>query len=135
MYDDGILESLTLNQFYSPPESLKALFRTVHFETDDHIIRDREEVQSMIKLASYLKQNPSIYLVVEGNCDERASASYNMALGMRRANFIRSFLVKNGVDLNRIYTISRGKENPVAQGHSADDWKLNRRGEFRIFEK
>lgn len=124
-----------LHEFYSPSESMSALFQKVHFDTDDHIIRDREEIQSLMRLASFLKQNGHIYVVVEGHCDERASASYNMALGMRRANFIRSFLVKNGVDLNRIYTISRGKEHPIAFGHSAEDWKVNRRGEFRIFEK
>lgn len=125
----------SLNQFYAPPDSLHALFQPVHFETDDHIIRDRGEVQSLLKLAQYLKQHPHMYVVVEGHCDERASASYNMALGMRRSNFVRSFLVKNGVDLNRVYTISRGKERPIALGHNPEDWKQNRRGEFKIFEK
>jgi peptidoglycan-associated lipoprotein len=73
--------------------------------------------------------------VIEGHTDERASASYNMALGMRRANFVRSFLVKQGADLNRIFTVSQGKERPLAQGHSPDDWKLNRRSEFKIYQK
>jgi peptidoglycan-associated lipoprotein len=73
--------------------------------------------------------------LIEGHTDERASASYNLALGMRRANHIRQLLVKNGVSLNRIYTVSRGKEQPFALGHTPDDWKQNRRGEFKIFEK
>jgi len=124
-----------LNDFYSPSGELRSLFQQVHFETDDHIVRDRSELQTLTQIAAFLKKNPNVYLVVEGHCDERASASYNIALGMRRANFIRSFLVKNGVDLNKVYTISRGKEKPLALGHSPDDWQVNRRGEFRIFEK
>lgn len=124
-----------LDRFYQAPDSLQALFRPVHFDTDDHVLRDKNELSNLLQLASYLKKNPNIYLAIEGHTDERAPASYNMALGMRRANFVRSFLVKNGVDLNRLYTVSRGKEQPVAQGHSQEDWKLNRRSEFRMFQK
>lgn len=124
-----------LDSFYAAPSALSALFKSVHFETDDHVLRDKNEVAGLLQLASYLKKNPNTYLVIEGHTDERASASYNQALGMRRANFVRSFLVKNGADLNRVYTISRGKEQPLAQGHAADDWKLNRRSEFRIYQK
>lgn len=124
-----------LDTFYAAPDSLRALFHPVHFETDEHVLRDKTEISNLIQLSSYLKKNPNVYIVIEGHTDERASASYNMALGMRRANFVRSFLVKNGADLNRIYTVSRGKEQPVAQGHSPDEWKLNRRSEFRIYQK
>jgi peptidoglycan-associated lipoprotein len=88
-----------------------------------------------MEIASYMKKNPNVYLLVTGHCDERASAGYNLALGMRRSNYIRSLLVKNGVDLNRIYTVSRGKEEPVSMGHSPEDWKQNRRAEFKIYEK
>lgn len=124
-----------LGQFYAAPDSISGLFNPVHFDTDDHIVRDKAEISALIQLANYLKKNPSVYLVVEGHTDERAAASYNMALGMRRANYVRSFLVKNGVDLNRIYTVSRGKEHPLAQGHSVDDWKVNRRSEFKMYQK
>ncbi|PIS03275.1 MAG: hypothetical protein COT85_00930 [Chlamydiae bacterium CG10_big_fil_rev_8_21_14_0_10_42_34] len=124
-----------LDNFYAPPVALQSLFNAVHFETDQHVVRNKNEISALLNLASYLKKNPNVYLVVEGHCDERASASYNMALGMRRANYIRSFLVKNGADLNRIYTVSRGKEQPIALGHSDESWKLNRRSQFRIYEK
>lgn len=123
------------DMFYEPPMDLLSLFRPLHFETDDHIVRDKAELAALTKLADYLKKNPSMYVVVQGHTDERASASYNMALGMRRANYVRSFLVKCGVDLNRVYTVSKGKEQPVALGHTPEDWKLNRRSEFRIYEK
>lgn len=124
-----------LSEFYSPPDMLRSLFYPVHFETDDHVVRGKNELQALNQLANHLKKNSNMYLIVEGNCDERASASYNMALGMRRANYVRSFLVKQGINLNRIYTVSRGKENPVALGHSSDDWKTNRRCEFKIYQK
>ncbi len=124
-----------LDSFYTAPDALRTLFRSVHFDTDEHILRDKNEVSALMQLATYLKKNPNTYLVIEGHCDERASASYNQALGMRRSSFVRSFLVKNGADLNRIYTISRGKEQPLALGHAPDDWKANRRAEFRIYQK
>ncbi len=121
--------------FYSPPSTLGALFRTVHFNTDEHTVRDQEEVQALIHIARFLKKNPSVYLVAEGHADERASSSYNMALAMRRSNFIRSFLVKNGADQDRVYTVSYGKERPIAMGHTSDQWKINRRSEFKIYQK
>lgn len=124
-----------LSDFYAPPALLQAYFRSVHFDTDQCIPKDQHEVEALYQLAAYLKQKPNIYLLIEGHCDERASASYNMALGMRRANYVRSFLVKQGIDLNRVYTVSRGKEQPVAIGHSPDDWRANRRSEFRIYER
>ena len=124
-----------ISDFYQAPDTLQSLFRSVHFETDDHVVREKGEIQALIQVAAYLKKNPSVYLVIEGHTDERASASYNMALGMRRANFVRSFLVKQGADLNRIYTVSKGKEHPLISGHSLDDWKVNRRSEFKIYQK
>ncbi len=125
----------SLADFYLAPDSLQNVFRSVHFETDEYVVKEKNELQGLMDMASYLKKHPSTYLVVEGHADERASASYNMALGMRRANYVRSFLVKQGIDQNRIYTISYGKEKPIALGHSPDQWKMNRRSEFKIFEK
>jgi peptidoglycan-associated lipoprotein len=125
----------SLDTFYLPPNHLASLFQTVHFETDEHVLKDKNELANLIKLADFIKKNNSVYVVIEGHCDERASASYNMALGMRRANYVRSFLVKNGADLNRIYTVSKGKEQPVSIGHRPEDWKMNRRSEFKIYQR
>ncbi|MBI5272824.1 MAG: OmpA family protein [Chlamydiia bacterium] len=125
----------SLSEFYAPPDMLRHYFQAVHFETDDFAVKDKHEIEALLQMASYLKKNPNTYLVIMGHTDERASASYNMALGMRRANYVRSFLVKQGVDLNKIYTVSRGKEQPLALGHAPDDWSANRRSEFKIFEK
>ncbi len=124
-----------LDQFYAPPDSARSLFQALHFDTDDHALHEKSDLMAVMQMASYLKKNPNVFLMVAGHCDERASASYNMALGIRRANYIRGLLVKNGVDLNRIYTVSRGKEEPLAEGHSLEDWKLNRRAEFKMYAK
>jgi outer membrane protein OmpA-like peptidoglycan-associated protein len=125
----------SLSEFQSPPETLRMIFQSIHFETDQHTLKNKSDVEALSQLAIYLVKNPNILLVVEGHCDERASAAYNMALGLRRANYVRSFLVKQGVDLNRIYTVSRGKEQPLVLGHDPEDWKLNRRSEFKIYQK
>ena len=124
-----------LSDFYVPPDTLRMYFKTVRFGTDEYTVKDKHDIESLNQMANYLKKHPNVFLVVEGHCDERASASYNMALGMRRANHVRAYLVKQGIDLNRIYTVSRGKEQPVALGHSQEDLAINRRSEFKIYEK
>ncbi len=124
-----------LNYFKNPTAQLFSVFRNLNFETDDHVLRSKEDVFAIQKIAAFLKKNKNMYICVEGHCDERASAAYNMALGTRRANHIRVILIKNGVDYNKIYTVSYGKEKPIAAGHNAEDWKLNRRVQFKLFEK
>lgn len=124
-----------LSAFLPPPDSLRSLFLPVHFHTDEHIVKDQREVEQLSELANHLKRHKNTYVVVEGNCDKRASSAYNMALGLRRSNYVRSFLIKQGVDLNQIYTVSFGKENPIAFGDTPEDYRLNRRCEFKIYEK
>jgi len=124
-----------IDRFQDPSARLNSIFKMIHFETDDHIVRTREDLVGIQKIANYLKKNPTAYLCVEGHCDQRASAAYNMALGTRRANHIRVLLIKQGVDFNRIYTISHGKEKPIALGHSPEDWRQNRRAQFKIYHK
>jgi peptidoglycan-associated lipoprotein len=124
-----------IDDFKKPQGELAQLLQDLHFDTDDHVLRSKEDLAAIIKIADYMKKNPSIYLSIEGHCDERASAAYNMALGARRANHVRVLLIKNGIDFNRIYAISQGKEKPLALGHSSEDWKINRRAEFKVYAK
>lgn len=77
--------------------------------------------------AQFLKANPSINIVVEGHCDDRGSAEYNMALGQRRAAAAQSFLEQQGVDASRIQTVSYGKERPFCTEDNEDCWQQNRR--------
>lgn len=118
--------------FQSPSDKLNSIFRIIRFQTDDHVVHEKEDLVTVARIANFMKKNPKAYLIIEGHCDERASAAYNMALGMRRANHIRVLLSKQGIDVNRIYTVSCGKEKPLAMGHSTQDYRLNRRVEFKI---
>ncbi|OGN66844.1 MAG: hypothetical protein A2888_00755 [Chlamydiae bacterium RIFCSPLOWO2_01_FULL_28_7] len=121
------------SNFKAPDQ--KSLFKTIHFSSDDHLVKDKEDLQTISNIGNYMKRNPKVHLCIEGHCDKRASAAYNMALGTRRANQIRVLLIKQGIDFNRIYTISYGKEKPITNGESQLDHKQNRRGEFKIYEK
>ena len=85
-----------------------------------------EATAVLSKQAEYLKSN-SISVVVEGHCDERGTREYNLALGERRANATKQFLVNAGVPAARVSTISYGKERPVATGADEQSWALNRR--------
>ncbi len=76
--------------------------------------------------ANFLKDNPALLITLEGNCDERGTREYNLALGSRRAHSARDFLVGLGIDANRITTISYGKERPIALGSNAAAWSKNR---------
>ena len=78
--------------------------------------------------AEWLGQNPSAGVTVEGHCDERGTREYNLALGERRADAVRDFLVGAGVDAARISTVSYGKERPVAVCSEESCWSQNRRG-------
>ena len=80
------------------------------------------------KQSAWLKKYPSVTISVEGHCDERGTREYNLALGERRANAVKDYLVALGIAPNRLRTISYGKERPVALGSNEDAWKQNRRG-------
>ena len=77
--------------------------------------------------ADWLRRNPSFSLLVEGHCDERGTEQYNLALGERRANAARDYLIVLGVDGGRIRTISYGEERPLATEHNESAWAQNRR--------
>jgi peptidoglycan-associated lipoprotein len=120
--------------FYDPNSSEeKNTFKHVHFHTDEHVIVGDENHQIIKNIAQYLQRNPNIYLFIEGHCDERGPAAYNLALGTRRSNSTRNALIKEGIDLNRLFTISYGKERPIASGHDSSSWRVNRRAQFKIY--
>ena len=81
---------------------------------------------------TWLRSHPSVKVRIEGHCDERGTASYNMALGERRAAAVQEYLVSLGVDASRMQTISYGKERPFAMGHDEAAWAQNRRGHFVV---
>ncbi len=88
-----------------------------------------EEARSVLeKQAAWLKRYPGYEIAIEGHCDERGTRDYNLALGDRRANAVKDFLVALGLNPNRVSTVSYGKERPVALGHNDAAWGQNRRG-------
>lgn len=84
------------------------------------------------KEAEILKQFPSIRVRIEGNCDDRGTQEYNLALGERRARAAYEYLVQNGVNPSQLEMISYGKENPAVQGTGEAVWAKNRRDDFRV---
>jgi peptidoglycan-associated lipoprotein len=79
------------------------------------------------KIAAWLKTYPQYRFVIEGNCDDRGTREYNLALGERRANAAKNYLIALGIDQNRMQTISYGKERPVCTDNSESCWAQNRR--------
>jgi peptidoglycan-associated lipoprotein len=124
-----------IEHFSDPSAALTAVFRTLYFNTDDHVLRGKESLATVDKVADYLKSNPNTYIFITGHCDERGPEAYNLSLGARRANYVRTLLVQKGVNLNQIHTVSYGKERPAVQGHNQEAWAKNRRAEFKIYQK
>ncbi|HWY32436.1 MAG TPA: OmpA family protein [Candidatus Acidoferrum sp.] len=102
---------------------------TVHFKFDSAVVQDNEQ-SNISSVAAALTSDPSVKLLIEGNCDERGTEEYNRALGERRALALREALAKAGVDPSRIRTISYGKDKPADTGHDESAFAKNRRGDF-----
>lgn len=106
----------------------------VYFAFDSYALAP-SEIAKIEQVAQHLLANATHVLVVEGHCDARGSAEYNLALGENRAQAIRSHLVNLGVEVNRIQTRSFGSEKPAMAGSGEAVWSMNRRGEFALYQK
>jgi peptidoglycan-associated lipoprotein len=100
---------------------------TVHFALNQYNIEDGDK-GTLSKQAAWLTRYPSVRLTVEGHADERGTREYNLALGARRANAVKEFLVAQGIAAGRLETVSYGKERPVCTESGEDCWSQNRRG-------
>ncbi|MEM8986751.1 MAG: peptidoglycan-associated lipoprotein Pal [Pseudomonadota bacterium] len=83
---------------------------------------------TLARQAAWMKAYPENMMRIEGNCDERGTREYNLALGARRANAVKDYLVSQGVDAARVQTISYGKERPICAESNENCWSLNRNG-------
>lgn len=110
-------------------ESSGIALRTVYFDFDVYALR-ADAKQSLEQNANTLRQSPDLRIEIQGNCDERGSTEYNLALGQKRAEAARKYLVALGIDTSRIDTISFGEENPAVRGHNETAWAKNRRDDF-----
>ena len=98
----------------------------VYFDTDRYNL-DASDRAVLDRQAAWLRLYPNVSIRVSGNCDERGTRDYNLALGERRANAAKNYLVSIGIPANRIRTVSYGKERPVALGSNEAAWAQNRR--------
>ena len=105
-------------------------FATVYFDYDSAQINESE--RSKIESVASSMKSGSSQVIVEGHCDERGSAEYNLALGERRSLAVRAYLIGLGVDGARVQTKSYGEEKPVDPGHDESAWSKNRRAEFVV---
>ena len=103
----------------------------IYFDTDSHDVR--ADAQPLLDAqAGWLRRYSAVRVRIEGNADERGTREYNLALGARRANAVRDYLVSHGVAADRIATISFGKEQPIDGGSDDAAWQKNRNGHTAI---
>jgi peptidoglycan-associated lipoprotein len=130
---DGRMEEERLRAEAAAREAALTAFigENIHFEFDS-ILLSGQARQILVSKAEYLRTNPDITITVEGHCDDRGTSEYNIALGERRAESVKRFLVNLGIGTNRLDTVSYGEERPIAMGHDEDSWAKNRRAQFVI---
>jgi len=103
----------------------------IYFDYDKADLK--QEAQAILEQkAKFLNANSSYSVKIEGNCDERGTNEYNLALGEKRANAAKNFLSSLGISADRLTTISYGEEKPVDTGHNEEAWSKNRRDEFKL---
>jgi peptidoglycan-associated lipoprotein len=103
----------------------------IHFDFDKYVLTPKA-MMILDEKAAYLREHPEVRVLVEGHCDERGTNEYNLALGDRRANSAKTYLVKSGVGESRITTISYGEEQPLCMDHAESCWWKNRRAQFQV---
>jgi peptidoglycan-associated lipoprotein len=111
-----------------------ALLKDIHFDFDKYDIRPGD-TEILKANAAVLMKNPRVKLQIEGHCDERGTNEYNLALGERRANSTKKYLISLGISQDRLSTISYGEEKPLDPGHNEEAWAKNRRSHFIIVSK
>jgi peptidoglycan-associated lipoprotein len=110
------------------------LLKDIHFDFDKYDIRPRD-AEILKGNAALLSKYPTIKVQIEGHCDERGTNEYNLALGERRANNTKKYLISLGISQDRISTISYGEERPSDPGHNEEAWTKNRRAQSIVLSK
>jgi peptidoglycan-associated lipoprotein len=111
-----------------------SLLKDIHFDFDKYDIRPGD-AEILKGNATLLTKYPKVKIQIEGHCDERGTVEYNLALGERRANSAKKYLISLGIAADRISTISYGKERPLDPGHNEEAWAKNRRAYPVILSK
>lgn len=103
----------------------------IYFDYNSHSITETAKSKLALK-AEWLQENSGVSVTIEGHCDERGSAEYNMELGKKRSETIELYITSLGVDSSRIKSISYGENQPVDTSHNEEAWAMNRRAHFAI---
>ena len=111
-----------------------SLLKDIRFDFDRYDIRP-QDTEILRENVALLKKYPNVKIQIEGHCDERGTTEYNVALGERRANSTKRYLLSLGISADRLSTISYGEEKPADSGHTEDAWAKNRRAHFVILSK
>jgi peptidoglycan-associated lipoprotein len=129
----GQLQEDRLRAEAAASEAVGAAFvnENILFSFDSSVLSDQAQ-QILNGKADYLRANSGVTVTVEGHCDERGTEAYNVALGERRAESVKNFLVDLGISANRLKTISYGEERPIAMGQDEASWAKNRRAQFMV---
>lgn len=116
-----------------PPKApdMMVMQEDIYFDFDKSTLTPAAQ-ENLLRKAEWLRDNPDATVTIEGNCDERGTNEYNLALGDRRAESAKAFLVDLGIDPARITTISYGEERPVDPRHNEEAWAKNRRDHFAV---
>jgi len=112
-------------------EVRNTLAAMIHFDLDKSNLRS-DDMGMLDQKVAILQANPNLRIRIGGHCDERGSDEYNLALGNRRAQSAKQYLVSHGIDASRIETQSWGEERPLVNGHDESAWSQNRRDEFEV---
>jgi len=111
-----------------------SLLKDIHFDFDKYDIRPGD-ASILTENAAVLKKYPVVKIQIEGHCDERGTNEYNLALGERRANSTKNYLISLGISGDRISTISFGEERPLDPSHNEEAWAKNRRAHMLVISK
>ncbi|MHB1698489.1 MAG: OmpA family protein [bacterium] len=114
--------------------NISARENDIYFALNSSMLTYRD-IAILKRDAEYLKNNPDIVVQIQGNCDRRGSAAYNMALGLRRVNAAKAFLVRHGISSDRLKTVVFGKSQPVCNAHTNSCYALNRNDHFVVISK
>lgn len=131
--DTSAYDSARTAENLSPYASLAEAGERIFFETDRFDLTDAAR-SILTRQAAWIKANPGKRVLIAGNCDERGTREYNLALGARRASAARDFLTGLGIDPDRIETVSYGKERPIDERPSAEGWAVNRNAQTILLD-
>ncbi len=130
-FDAGLDPASLAGTEFDEGESVPGL-EPIYFDYDRAVIRDDQKPTLRSNSSAIAGGQSWRTVVIEGHCDERGSEEYNLALGERRANSVKAYLVNLGVSGATLDTVSFGESKPAVQGHDESTWRWNRRAEFRV---